>query len=106
VISPDFGSTSTMLKFERTLEDGAVANTLPFAETPIPTSRKSSANAFTISRGGPTFSLDLKAFCATAGAAANTTAAKRRLLTLVLMDAHVVMDARIGDGGPLQNGLH
>jgi len=79
VISPDLGSTSTMLKCERTSEAGAVANTLPLAETPMPTSRKSSANAFTVSSGGPIFSLDLKVFCAAAGAATSTTAAKRTL---------------------------
>jgi hypothetical protein len=42
-----------MLKRERTMEDGAVANTLPSAETPMPTSRKSTPNAFTLSSGGP-----------------------------------------------------
>src|ERR1700722_755303 len=94
-----------MLNCERTLEDGAVANTLPLAETPMPTSRKSSANAFTVSSGGPAFSLDLKGFCAAAGAALRTTATKTRLTTRltasrtrlirIVMGAHVVMDARI-----------
>src|ERR1700754_933065 len=55
------------------LADGAVANTLPFAETPIPTSRKSSSNAFTTSKGGPT----LPAVWAMAGAAASAQAATR-----------------------------
>ena len=89
-----------MLKRERTLEAGAVANTLPLADTPIPTSRKSSVNAFTVCNGGPTVSLDLKAFCAAAGAATSMTVANRRLtdsrtlLIFIFMGAHSVMDAR------------
>src|SRR5882757_4569091 len=64
-----------MLKRERTMEEGAVANTLPSAETPMPTSRKSSPNAFTVSSGGPIF----PAFSAAAGIAASTPAARRML---------------------------
>ena len=45
----------------------------------MPTSRKSLPNVLTASRGGPTFSLDLKAFCAAAGVAISAAATKRRL---------------------------
>jgi hypothetical protein len=72
-----------MLKRERTLEDGAVANTLPLAETPMPTSRKSSPNAFTISRGGPT----LPEFWAAAGTAATTPAVSKTLTAILVLVA-------------------